>query len=102
MSTHQEQAAPRIDLTIELLHIPGCPHVEPARRLLLECLADLSIPNAAVEDKEGAFPSPSILVNGTDVMGEPAVASAACRLDVPTREGILAALRPLGSPPCAG
>jgi hypothetical protein len=101
MSTEQEEAAPRIDLTIELLHIPGCPHVEPARQLLLECLADLNIPNAAVEKKEGAFASPSILVNGVDVMGNPAVASAACRLDVPTREGILAALRPLMSRPGA-
>lgn len=102
MSTDLEVPAPSLDLTIELLHVPGCPHVEPARRLLLECLADLNIPNAAVEEKEGAFASPSILVNGSDVMGKPAVASAACRLDVPTREGIRAALRPFMSRPCAG
>jgi hypothetical protein len=84
-------------MNIEVLHIPGCPHVDPARRLLLECLDDLGLPSTAVEDREGAFPSPSILVNGTDVMGEPIFTSVSCRLDVPTRERVLAALRPLAS-----
>jgi hypothetical protein len=45
-----------------------------------------------VADIEGWFPSPSILVNGIDVMGAPAIDSASCRLDLPTRERVMSAL----------
>ena len=43
----------------------------------------------------GDYPSPTVLVNGTDVMGTAAELSKArvCRVDVPTRERVLAALR---------
>jgi hypothetical protein len=82
-------------MRIEVLHIPGCPHVAAARQLLLDCLEDLGLPWTAVVDRVGPFPSPSIVVNGTDVMGAPEVKSSSCRLDVPTRNRVLAALRPL-------
>jgi hypothetical protein len=78
---------------IELLHIAGCPHVEQARRLLQSCLDDLGLRNVGFEDREGDFPSPSIIVDGADVMGGPADGTASCRLDVPTRERVIAALR---------
>jgi hypothetical protein len=82
------------NMTIELLHVSGCPHVVAARALLLECLDVLNL-NAIVEEKEGAYPSPTILVNGVDVMGAPASQAAACRLDVPTKVRLVAALRNL-------
>ncbi len=84
-------------MRIEVLHIPGCPHVDAARQLLVDCLEDLGLPMTAVVQRTGPFPSPSIVVNGTDVMGAPEVMSSACRLDVPTRGRVLAALRPLVS-----
>jgi hypothetical protein len=80
-------------LTVQLLHIPDCPNVEQARRLLMACLSELGLENLRVEDKVGDFPSPSIIVNGTDVMGAPAAGAASCRLDLPTRERLLIALR---------
>lgn len=46
-----------------------------------------------IEAREGGYPSPTILVDGTDVMGEPTSSEAACRLDVPMRERVIAALR---------
>ena len=79
-------------MKIELLHVPDCPHVDASRALLSECLTELQL-EVAVEDKEGAYPSPTILVNGVDVMGAPAFTGAACRLDVPTKHSLLAALR---------
>lgn len=82
-------------MRIEVLHIPGCPHVDAARQLLLDCLADLGLPRTAVVERPGPFPSPSIVVNGTDVMGAPEVMTFSCRLDVPTRDRVLAALQPL-------
>jgi hypothetical protein len=79
-------------MKIELLHVSDCPHVDAARAVLNECLSELQL-EVAIEVKEGAYPSPTILVNGVDVMGAPAFQAAACRLDVPTKQRLLVALR---------
>lgn len=79
-------------IQVQLLHVPGCPHVDAARRLLSSCMQELGVA-ASIQEREGAFPSPSILVNGVDAMGAPASAEAHCRLDTPTRDRVLAALR---------
>jgi hypothetical protein len=81
---------------IELLSVAGCPHVDAARKLLKECVEALHV-RAQIEEKVGDYPSPTIRVDGEDVMGSPPSAEAACRLDTPTRERILAALRRNGS-----
>jgi hypothetical protein len=81
---------------IELRHVPGCPHADAARALLRECLAELNL-EVAFADEEGEYPSPTILVNGEDVMGAPASQAAACRLDVPTRARLVAALEKIAS-----
>jgi hypothetical protein len=46
-----------------------------------------------VTERVGDFPSPTVLVDGTDVMGQPPRSGASCRLDVPTEDRVLAALR---------
>lgn len=79
-------------MKIELFHVPDCPHVDAARALLSECLMELKL-EVAIEVKEGAYPSPTILVDGIDVMGPPAFTAAACRLDVPTKPRLLVALQ---------
>ena len=79
-------------IEVELRHLAGCPHTEAARELLHECLTELQL-DVAVEDKEGEYPSPTILVNGEDVMGAPVSQAAACRLDLPTRQRLFLALR---------
>lgn len=78
-------------LEVELLSVPGCPHVSDARRLLESCIEEMQI-RAHIEERLGAYPSPTIRVNGEDVMGSPMRSEAACRLDVPTRDRVLAAL----------
>jgi hypothetical protein len=77
---------------IELLSVDGCPHVDAARQLLRACVEQLQV-SARIEEKVGAYPSPTIRVDGEDVMGSPPFAEAACRLDTPTRDRVLAALR---------
>jgi hypothetical protein len=47
-----------------------------------------------VEDLEGPYPSPTLLIDGTDVTGKSSRDGPACRLDLPTEEQILAALAP--------
>jgi hypothetical protein len=79
-------------LEVELRYVTGCPHTDAARALLKECLTELKL-DVAVEYKEGEYPSPTILVDGVDVMGSPASMVAACRLDVPTKARLLVALQ---------
>jgi len=76
---------------IEILHSPDCPHVDQGRALLRSCLAELRL-ETPIRDREGDFASPTILVNGVDVMGRTDIQGAMCRLDQPTRERVLAAL----------
>jgi hypothetical protein len=78
-------------IEVELLSVDGCPHVDAARQLLKACVEQLQV-RARIVEKVGAYPSPTIRVDGEDVMGSPLFAEAACRLDTPTRDRVLAAL----------
>ena len=86
-------AGPEIrGIRVELLIAPGCPNAEAARSLVADCLAESGL-DASVVERVGRYRSPTILVDGADVMGTAGpVAGDACRLDVPTRERVLAAL----------
>lgn len=81
-------------MQIELLTAPGCPHAAPARQLVADCLTSLGL-DVPVIDRVGRYPSPTVLVNGVDVMRPDAAAPIgdACRLDLPTTQCVLAALR---------
>ncbi|MET9265857.1 alkylmercury lyase [Amycolatopsis sp. NPDC004079] len=79
-------------IRVELLTAPDCPNAEAARSVVAGCLAESGLDTTLVE-RVGRYRSPTILVDGVDVMGTPGpVAGDACRLDVPTRERVLAAL----------
>ena len=77
---------------IEILHVPGCPLVSRVRDTVQRVLARLGVP-AQVTELVGDYPSPTLLVDGRDVTGAPAAQCAACRLDLPTEEQVLVALR---------
>jgi hypothetical protein len=78
---------------VELRSVPDCPNLAPVRSVLYASLADLGLP-PEVAEVVGDYPSPSVLVNGVDVMGGgTGDGSAACRLDLPTAEHIRAALQ---------
>jgi hypothetical protein len=81
-------------MRVELLHYEGCPLAPAAHRLVRQCLITLGIPDPVLV-RVGDWPSPTVLVNGTDVMRPAAELSTAsmCRIDVPTRGRVLAALR---------
>ena len=77
---------------VELLHVPGCPSVPRIRATVEQCLREAGI-NALVHQREGAFASPTLLIDGADVVtGAPAQTPGSCRLDLPTRGQILDAL----------
>jgi hypothetical protein len=76
---------------VELRSVPDCPNLESVRAAVYWCLAELGLPPDVVE-RVGEFPSPSVLVDGVDVM-QGGGGTAACRLDLPSADDIRAALR---------
>jgi hypothetical protein len=81
-------------MRIELHTAPACPNAEPARAVVVDCLTALGIDVPLIE-LVGRYPSGTILVDGVDVMRPNCVPADgdACRLDLPTHQRVLAALR---------
>lgn len=81
-------------MRVELLTSPGCPNAAAARRLLGDCLSEVGVPENVVVERVGGYPSPTVLVDGVDVMkpGTELMADA-CRLDLPTRDRVISALQ---------
>jgi hypothetical protein len=88
---------------LELVYFQGCPSVEAARASIRVALGTLGLPlswqewdldDPQLPARLRAFPSPTVLVRGRDVLGDgPIAAARACRAgDVATPEIIAAAL----------
>jgi len=82
-------------VTISILYHAGCPHARAAIDLVHRCVAHLGLA-IAVREVVGDHPSPTVLINGRDVMGTRPPPGRACRLDVPTEDRVLDALRLAG------
>ncbi|KAH8662786.1 hypothetical protein BGZ61DRAFT_368475 [Ilyonectria robusta] len=69
-------------IKIQLLCVPDCPLVAKVRRTLERCLAETNI-DAEVEVLVGEYASPTLLIDGVDVNGQPPApeGQTACRLD---------------------
>lgn len=76
-------------MKIQLLWFPGCPHADVARQELRAALAECGLPlsfedidltSPAAPDALRGWGSPTILVEGRDVVGMPGPAGASCRL----------------------
>lgn len=81
-------------MRIELLTSPGCRNAAAAKQTVTDCLTTLGI-DAPIIHRIGRYPSPTVLINGVDVMRPEAGAPIgdACRLDLPTPQRVLDALR---------
>lgn len=79
-------------MKIQLLHVHGCDNLENARELLHSTLTELGL-DIRIEEREGAYASPTILIDGSDVMGRPDAVGPSCRLDVPTHERLVVAVQ---------
>lgn len=82
---------PSGDVRIQILKVPDCPLVAELRGRVHDALTRCGL-RAGVEEVEGLFLSPTLLVNEVDVTGWSAPSGAACRLDLPTEGQIVAAL----------
>lgn len=79
-------------ISVQILHVPDCALLAPTRALVQKALAATDIASATVECIMGDYPSPTVLINGTDVTGRSPARGAACRLDPPTEDQLRAAL----------
>jgi hypothetical protein len=82
------------DMRVEILSAPGCRNAAAAMTAVTECLSVLGI-DVPIIERVGRYPSPTVLIDGVDVMrpDDGAPAGEACRLDLPTAQRILDALR---------
>lgn len=78
-------------MTVEVLFASGCPNAAGALALVRRCLEQLGL-DADLVSREGDYPSPTVRVDGEDVMGAPPAWERGCRLDLPTEERVLRAL----------
>ena len=79
------------DLDVQILSIPGCPNAAAMRANLAEALAalgaacpvrEIDLQKLAKDDRRLCFGSPTVLVNGNDLLGQPATDSRvlSCRI----------------------
>jgi hypothetical protein len=87
-------------MRIELLVAPDCPHASATRMMLAACIDQVGLGTAVLE-RVGDYPSPTVLIDGINVMtGAPGAPQVqACRRDVPDAPRVLAALRGQAAPP---
>jgi hypothetical protein len=81
---------------ISILHRPDCPLVA-GMRAEVEAALERIRTTAVIEDIEGAYPSPTVLIDGVEVDGYPLGSDPACRIDLPTQEQISSAILAAGA-----
>lgn len=76
---------------MQILHVADCPLLEQLQRRVHASItrAGLDVP---VEVIEGLYPSPTLLINGAEVTGQPTSSDPCCRLDLPSEAQIVVAL----------
>jgi len=81
-----------LPLVVQILHVPDCPLLPSARRAVDRAAASIGV-DVRIDEIEGAFPSPSVMVDGEDVTGTSTRGGAQCRLDLATERQIRVALQ---------
>jgi hypothetical protein len=77
---------------VQLLHVRDCPLIQRVRDTLDDCLRQVAF-TVRVDELEGCYPSPTLVIDGIDVAtGAPPPREICCRFDLPTRAEIADAL----------
>jgi hypothetical protein len=91
MSTHTNAHDLPMDIAFYRDH--DCPLATPVRADLVELLDELGIPYRMTEHVDAGRLSPTVLVDGTDLLDpQPQPAALGCRITPPARSEIRAAL----------
>lgn len=78
-------------IRIQIFHVPDCPLTGRLRALVHRVLARHGL-NAPVDVIEAPYPSPTLVINGTDATGARLDSGPSCRLGLPTERQITSAL----------
>lgn len=78
-------------ISVQLLYVASCPFVDDIRALVQRTVTGIGAA-ASLEEIEGLFPSPTVLVDGFDVTGRNAIVAPSCRLDLPTEAQVSSAV----------
>lgn len=82
----------RNGLGVCILHLPDCPLLGRVRADVERALQIVGA-GVVVQEIAGPYPSPTVLVEGVEVTGRPLSGGPSCRLDLPTTDEIVAAIR---------
>lgn len=86
-------ARARQPVVIRLLQVPDCPLVDEVRAMVRESARALGV-DVSVIDVVGDHPSPTVVIDGKDVVtGCAPAGDASCRLEVPTAAQLSTALQ---------
>ena len=88
---------PLPEVRVQVLQVADCPLVGRVRRDVQECLSRYEV-NALIEEVEGPYPSPTLLVGGRAVTEHLPGVGPACPLDLPSRDQISRAIEPALAP----
>ena len=83
---------PRSRVTVDVLYFDGCPNAATTLALVRSCVARFG-GGVEIVEHQGDHPSPSVLVNGEDIMGDPGTTGRACRCDLPSEQRIMDTIR---------
>ncbi|WP_045384620.1 hypothetical protein [Mycobacterium kyorinense] len=79
-------------MRVQLLHVPDCPLIGRVRDTLEDCLRHVGVA-VRVDELEGSYPSPTLVIDGIDVAtGALPSREVCCRFDLPTCAQIVTAL----------
>jgi predicted RNase H-like HicB family nuclease len=90
-SSHSIEGAPPGELRISIFHVPDCPSVSRVRQTLEEALDSVGA-TAVIEEIEGAYPSPTVLIDGAEIDGYRLASGPACRIGLPEAGELAAAI----------
>lgn len=80
-------------IRVELTYVADCPNAGAVRERLHAALRRTGLPDTVEERVDDTRPSPSVLINGDDVLGAPVQGGHACRVNLPTEADLVAALQ---------
>jgi hypothetical protein len=79
------------EIRVAILHVPDCPLVSRLRADVHAVLARIGS-SAVIEEIEGAYRSPTLVIDGVEIDGYPAGDDPACRIDLPSQDEITSAV----------
>jgi hypothetical protein len=84
-------AAPSAELRVSILHVPDCALIDRVREEVEVALERVGA-TAIMEETEGEYRSPTLLIDGVELDGYRLESEPACRIKLPNSDEVTAAI----------